>query len=268
MNMTVFKDFSYGTHERQKADIYIPEKPVSQSGLILFIHGGGWTEGDKSDHTPDAEFFSELGYICAAINYRYVSKSINIRHVLDDVTSSLNTIKQKCSEYGYNINELILSGGSAGSHIALLYAYTKKEVSPIKPSAVCCYCPPTDCTREDFLMGIKGEFESWKYGLLSQVCNADISKETLNNEASQKALSEISPINYVDENCIPTAIFYGKKDDLIPAKHIEDFECKLARAGIKHDFVLYKNSGHLLDKDPDAAIKARKIIKQYAELYF
>ena len=41
MNMTVFKDFSYGTHERQKADIYIPEKPVSQSGLILFIHGGG-----------------------------------------------------------------------------------------------------------------------------------------------------------------------------------------------------------------------------------
>ena len=60
MNMTVFNDFSYGTHERQKADIYIPEKPVSQSGLILFIHGGGWTECDKSDHTPDAEFFQDL----------------------------------------------------------------------------------------------------------------------------------------------------------------------------------------------------------------
>ncbi len=265
--MTVLKDISYGTHERQKADIYIPEQPVSQSGLILFIHGGGWTEGDKSVHTPDAEFFSGLGYICATINYRYVSQHTNVSHVLDDVTSSLNTIKQKCSEYGYDTSRLILSGGSAGSHIALLYAYTKKEVSPIKLSAVCCYCPPTDCTREDFLMGIKGEFESWKYGLLSQVCNTEIKKETLMNEASQKTLAEISPISYVDENCIPTAIFYGKEDDLIPAKHIEDFEHKLSQAGIKHDFVLYENSDHMLDKDPDAAIKARNIIKQYAELY-
>ena len=52
---TVLKDISYGNHERQKTDIFIPKTVKSDSGLILFVHGGGWTEGDKSFHHKDSE---------------------------------------------------------------------------------------------------------------------------------------------------------------------------------------------------------------------
>ena len=198
--MTVLKDVPYGTHERQTIDILIPKKAVSDSGVILFIHGGGWIQGDKSDYFADAQYFCNLGYISATMNYRFVSKNRNVNHVLDDVTNALKTVKEKCVEHGYDLDKLILSGGSAGSHIALLYAYTKKEISPIAPVAACCYCPPADCTTEDFLMGEKGELKSWKYEILSMVCETEISKSTFHSEASQSALSRISPINYIDKN--------------------------------------------------------------------
>ena len=265
--MTVLKDIPYGTHERHRADIYIPEKPVSESGLILFIHGGGWVSGDKEVHSPDAEHFASLGYISATMNYRYASESVHVSHELDDVSAALEAIKHECAEYGFNVSRLILSGGSAGAHLALLYAYIKGMVSPVPPVAVCAYCPPSDCTRDDFLMGIKGEFESWKYEVLSKVCNADITNSTFKNEASQRALAEISPINYIDEGCIPTAIFYGEKDELIPVGHTKEFEQKLTEAKVKHDLVQYPNSGHALDKDPHSAQKTREVMKRYAEMY-
>ena len=268
MGLTILKDVPYGTHERQKVDIFIPENIKNKTGLILFIHGGGWVSGDKAVHHPDAEFFTELGYICATTNYRYVSENIHLDCEFEDITKALETIKDKCAEHDLNVTKLLLSGGSAGAHLALLYAYTKHNSSPILPVATCCYCPPSDCTRKDFLMGISGEFEDWKYDVLSKVCGVEINKKNLESESSQKALAKISPINYVKKSCIPTAIFYGKVDTLIPPKHITDFAKKLKEANIKHDLVLYENSDHALNKDPESSIKSREIIKAYAEMYF
>ncbi len=264
----IIKDIPYGDHERQKVDIFIPDNVRSETGLILFIHGGGWTSGDKTVHHPDADFFAQRGYICASMNYRYINDELNINHELDDITSAIAAVKKKCLESGFDIDKLILSGGSAGAHLALLYAYTKNHLSPVKPVAACCYCPPSDCTRKDFLIGIKGEFESWKYEILSKACGVTITKETLDDEDVQQALAKISPINYINERCIPTAIFYGKVDELIPMNHIIDFIGKLKEAGIKHDTVLYENSGHALDKDPEAASEAKEVISAYAEEYF
>ena len=38
--------------------------------------------------------------------------------------------------------------------------------------------------------------------------------------------------------------------------------------GIKNDFVIYENSNHALDKDPDKSLESKKIIEEYAEMYF
>ena len=49
-NYSVLKDISYGNHERHVFDLFIPEKAENKSGVILLIHGGGWSNGDKSDY--------------------------------------------------------------------------------------------------------------------------------------------------------------------------------------------------------------------------
>ncbi len=267
-NYSVLKDISYGEHERNSFDLYIPENAENKSGVILFIHGGGWSNGDKSDYKNEAEFYVSSGYICATMNYRFVTEKINVFHELDDITSALSTIKEKCEEYGFNIKSTILSGASAGAHLSLLYAYTRKCEAPIIPVAVGAYCPPVNCWAENFLMGIKGEFEEWKYGVLSKCCGAKITKATLLNEEVQNALRKMSPQSYVSEDCVPTAVFQGVLDELVPFENSEIFIDSLTKAGVKNDFLVYENSGHALDKDPDKTEKAKNIILDYAKEYF
>lgn len=264
---TVLNDISYGSHKRQKADIYIPEKIKSDSGIILFIHGGGWSQGDKSAHHADCQHFCKLGYICATINYRFVSGDVSIYDELDDIASALKTIKAKCAGLGFDIKRLILSGGSAGGHLSLLYAYTRKDDSPVAPVAACVYCPPVNCAAADFLQGISEEFDEWKYSLLSNCCGCKITKETLFNKAEQEALSKISPEEYVSESCIPTAVFHGRYDELVPIEHTHKFIGLLKKLRIKNDLLIFENSDHSLDKDPEAASKAKDITKCYCEMY-
>ena len=267
-NYSVLKDISYGEHERHSFDLYIPQNAENKSGVILFIHGGGWSNGDKSDYKNEAEFYASSGYICATMNYRFVSENVNVFHELEDITSVLNSIKIKCKEYGYDIKNTILIGASAGAHLSLLYAYTRKNASQVTPVAVCAYCPPVNCWAENFLMGIKGEFEDWKYGVLSNCCGVKITKDTLLNELQQKALKKMSPQSYVSKECVPTAVFQGVLDELVPFEHSEIFIDSLKKSGIKSDFLIYENSGHALDKDPDKTDESRKIILSYAEMYF
>ena len=267
-NNIILNDVSYGTHERHKLDIFIPENPKSTSGVILFIHGGGWVQGDKSGHHHDNDYFVKSGYITATMNYRFVDEDTTVFDELDDITGALKAIKIECSKYGFNIEKSILSGGSAGSHLALLYAYTKAEQAPVTPVAACVYCPPVDCAKPDFLLGISGEFEDWKYGVLSKCCGIQINKENLLEEQQQEALKKISPREYVSEKCVPTAIFHGRIDELIPFSHIEKFINILNEKGVKNDLLIYENSNHALDKDPETASKTKDIIKEYSEKYF
>ncbi len=267
MDDMILRDVEYGTHERHKVDIYIPENKKSDCGLILYIHGGGWQKGDKSDHKPDCEYFCNLGYIVASMNYRYVSEDISIFDELDDIDCALNTVRIKCSEHNLNIQKVIFSGGSAGAHLALMYAYTRSDNASIKPVAACVYCPPVDCSKPDFLLGISGEFENWKYDVISKCASCAINKETYLNSKEQSALKKMSPIYYINKSCVPTAIFHGKNDDLIPLEHINEFITELKNSGIKTDFLLFENSGHVLDKDPETHGVAKKIVEEYAEKY-
>ena len=267
-NSIILNNVPYGNHERQIFDIAIPENPESTCGVILFIHGGGWIHGDKTEHTKDINHFSKLGYACATMNYRYVDERLTVFDELDDVTSALKAIRETGSKYGLTLEKSILSGVSAGAHLSLMHAYTRQKESPLPTVAVCPFCPPVDCSKSDFLIGLSGEFEDWKYEILSTCCGTKITKETFLTEEPQRALKKMSPWYYVTESCIPTAVFQGVQDELIPFYHVENFIKLLNEKGIKNDFVIYENSNHALDKDPGKSIEALGIIRKYAEMYF
>lgn len=251
MNTTYLKDIEYGTHERHRLDIIIPETVVKPNGVLLFLHGGGWHKGDKGDSRNALKALADLGFISATMNYRFVTDEINIFDELDDITQALKTIKNTCKEYGYDIKNLVLSGASAGSQLALLYAYTRRSEAPITPVAACVYCPPVSFFKKDFLSFFKGNLEEWKYDLLSKCCGYKYTKETLYNDKTQAALKKVSPIEYVSEDCVPTFIFHGKNDELIPFEHVEEFIEKLNENNIENKIIVFENSGHELDKDPE-----------------
>ena len=266
--MRVLKDISYGSHERQKFDILFPYEPKTDRGVLLYIHGGGWSSGDKSVHFTDAEYFCNKGYISALMNYRYVDECVSAFDELDDIGQCLEGIRTVCKENGFNAEKAVLSGGSAGAHLALLYAYTKEKESPLSIEAVCAYCPPVKCYADDFLLGISGEFEDWKYGILSLCCEERLTKADFIKEHQQTALRKISPSEYVTGGCVPTMVFCGRNDELVPFSHICEFVELLNRKNVVNELLIYENSGHAMDKDEESAGRARDIIEDCLCRYF
>ena len=262
-----YRNIAYGTEERQILDLNIPKENDGEVGLVLFIHGGAWFMGSKDNYDEEIEFMSDrLGYVAAAINYRYVSDTITINDIMDDIDSALAFIKQKGEEHGVNINKVLLTGISAGANLSLLYGYSKADTAPIEPVAVVSNCAPTDLTIESFYTKSEMFDEASACYLMSRCCGKKFAS-VAEMDIARDELLKISPITYVDENTVPTVINHGEKDMTVPYCSAELLDQKLTEYGVTHVLNPYPNSGHNLDDDFISDIKADKLFVEYCEMY-
>lgn len=130
----------YDKNERNIYDLYIPYSTEftkdKHNGVILFIHGGSWTSGDKADMEYLAKRYAKQGYITATMSYTLLIENFtdyNIFKIMDEITACIQSIKEQLISRNYDDSklELALGGTSAGGHIALLYAYSMSN-SPIQ----------------------------------------------------------------------------------------------------------------------------------------
>src|ERR1019366_6442066 len=119
-------DIPYGQAGKdQSLDAYIPQEHENAK-VIVYINGGGWTGGDKSEFPKSLidELVGRRKYIVVSMNYRLVRDGMNrFPAQIEDVQSVLKFLSGYADKYHYNGNEFALMGGSAGAHLAMLYAY-------------------------------------------------------------------------------------------------------------------------------------------------
>jgi arylformamidase len=120
-------DLAYTPENRplQRLDVYSP--PGTGHPVVLWIHGGGWTYGDKSNlqqgstdtinHKPVA--FTQRGYVLVAVNYRLFPQ-VNIGEMAGDIGKAIGWVHAHIAEYGGDPNKLFVSGHSAGAQLAAL----------------------------------------------------------------------------------------------------------------------------------------------------
>lgn len=268
----IFKNLSYGSHQRQVMDLYLPQENDGEVGLILFIHGGGWIEGNKDEYAEALKVAcNDLGYAAAAINYRYISETVDLHDVADDIDLALKKVKEKGNEKGINVNKMLLTGSSAGAHLSMFYAYSRKNTAPITPAAVVSNCGPTDLSDENFFynqdLNVNNGLgdEEFVSLLFSYACGQ---KFTYAERASAKeALLKVSPIYYVDSSTVPTVINHGQKDNIVPYSNATALVEKFKECGVTYDFNIYPNSGHELGKDPDNRKVADDLLFKYIKTY-
>ncbi|MBQ7102348.1 MAG: alpha/beta hydrolase [Clostridia bacterium] len=268
----VYKNISYGNHSRHKLDLYLPTDCGDDMGLVLYIHGGAWIAGDKEGYYETLEYMAEkYGVACAAVNYRYISDSVTLLDIMDDIDAAMECIRAKGEKHGININRSILTGGSAGGHLSLLYAYSRVEGSAIPPVAVMSDCGPTDLSddyyyyNEDLGKGNGLGGDEVISQLLTWGTGVEITRETRVNYLEK--IAEVSPLTYVNKDSVPTIINHGMVDDIVPFRNAVMLEAKLTELGVEHVFNVYPNSGHGLDRDPDAAARAQELFGGYIEKY-
>ena len=115
-------------------DLYVPnnlDKTAKQT-VILFIHGGAWTKGFKTDVNPYVHEFANRGYITATIKYTLLSQdmddpSLSLFRDLDEIDACIKSIKNVLGELEFDTTKLslVLGGASSGAHLAMLYSYSR-----------------------------------------------------------------------------------------------------------------------------------------------
>lgn len=259
-------DAAYSEHERQTLSLCLPHGKTGTLGLILVIHGGGWIGGDKEYYVAKTEKLCTVyGYATAAINYHYVSNDFCLDDILQDITLSLQKIKDIAAEHDVDLQKVMLTGNSAGGHLSLLYAYKCAENAPITPVAVADYCGPTDLTDTNYYSTPQNT--SFYAELFSLLCGTAFDADTYLEPQNQALLLEASPVSYVTQSTVPTLICHGDSDEVVPYSNATILQRKLQECGVKHDLVTYKNSGHSLGGDKRHANQANKLFAAYAEAY-
>ncbi len=266
LNRYIYRDVSYGEHERNTLNLYIPKNTDGDVGLILMIHGGAWVAGSKSGYNEIIKDWSKKGYATAAINYRYMSYDVSFEDILDDIEAAVAFIKRKGEENGVNINRMLLSGHSAGGHLSMLYAYSRKDSSAIEPVAVVNESGPTDLLDPNFYNETASDVLRALYvQIISYLNGSDIPLEDAYKV--HDLLEKGSPLYYVDENTVPTVINHGMKDDIVPFSNALSLEKAFKEHGAAHIMNIYPNSGHGLSEDEDSREKGKKYFEEYVQTY-
>lgn len=259
-----FENIEYGTHERHTFNLYIPAERKSD-GLVLMIHGGAWIGGDKADYAGEMERVFGMGYAVASVNYRYISDDVDLIDVTDDIQLAVEKIKSLAESHSVNISKMVLTGISAGGHLAMLYAYSRDDVSAIKPVAVLNYCGPTDLSDDAYYFDNGIGDSEYVAQILSWACGYKHTFAT--REEAKEALRNVSPLKYVDKNTVPTVINHGMADDIVPFSNAVSLRDKFDSLGITYEFNAYPNSGHGLNSDEANMKKADELYYEYLETY-
>lgn len=263
------ENVSYEENERNLLDLYLPDNyDGKELYLVLYIHGGAWIEGDKSVYSSTAksatENFGSYGLAGASISYRYLSPTVTMEDILDDIQAAVSCIKTKVEEKGFSMSKMLLTGHSAGGHLALLYSYSRADVSAVKPAVAVSFAGPTDLNDMNFYVD-NDLGDDMVEMLLSYATGETITKETMAEHKS--ALDKISPVYYVTEKSVPTIINHGKKDTIVPYSNAVTLDNKLTQCGVTHIFNIYENSGHGLSDDKATDDKAFDDMLDYISTY-
>jgi acetyl esterase/lipase len=227
---TALLNVSYGSESDQVYDIYLPQNRTLSTKVMILVHGGGWTSGDKADMNGFVELIQQdlPTYAIVNINYRLASSTNSpFPMQLDDITTIINDLKTKNEEYIISEDYAFL-GTSAGAHLSLLWSYAYDTQADV--NMVASIVGPTNLTDEAYL----NSGDSTIQGFI----------DLFGAELVIPFLENFSPFHKVTTAAPPTILFYGGQDPLIPNSQGTDLSDRLMQLGVTHEFTFYPEEGH------------------------
>jgi arylformamidase len=134
LGLKVLRGLAYGEHRLQRFDVFSPQA-AKNAPILIFWHGGGWTNGYREYVHFMAKHVCALGIVLVAPSYRLVS-SHKLPAAYEDALACLAHVHAHAGEFGGDASRILLSGHSAGGHLASLL--TLRRQSPVQSSILAC----------------------------------------------------------------------------------------------------------------------------------
>ncbi len=237
--VTAHRDIEYARvddHSLQ-LDLYLPDSPSSNSKktkppLLMWVHGGGWRNGDKGRINS---MFIQLvgeGYAAASINYRLNGLAGHPEHI-HDCKAAVRWLRANAEEYGYDTTRIGVGGGSAGGHLVLMLGMTAnvEELEgnigehldqSSRVAAVLDLFGPSD-----FVTFSKGN-----------------SRFRSRHQVPADRLLSASPLHYLTDDDAPVLIFQGDEDSTVPLSQSELQHDRYQKAGLESTLHIIAGAGH------------------------
>jgi acetyl esterase/lipase len=244
-----------GTDRKLLCDIWQPPSTITPSGLaFIYLHGSAWYLLDKDLDTRP--FFSHLatqGHVIMEVAYRLAPET-DMMGMVNDVHRAIFWMKENAGTYKVNPNRIVVGGGSAGGHLALLAAYTainpqftpkELEEKNISVCAVISLYGPTDLEAmyyhtnqhlttpstpgrpkkavptqmPEWIIKKMGK-EYYRLGFDKGFENAGAFAPLLGGHPDEcpETYAFFSPVTHVHSHCPPTLLIHGEHDTMAPVK--------------------------------------------------
>ncbi|OHB73994.1 MAG: hypothetical protein A2Z25_05710 [Planctomycetes bacterium RBG_16_55_9] len=235
------RDIEYGTGGEGKLqlDLYLPKGRTKATPAILFIHGGAWKSGKRSDMKFYCVKFAERGYVTATVTYRLMGEA-PFPAAVHDVKCAVRWLRANAAKYQVDPKRIVVSGNSAGGHLSMMIGYSDdpsleggggNNGASSRVCAVVNFYGPTDLTT-DFTrkQGVVEDFMGGK---------------TFDEASDVYKLA--SPLFHLTKDDPPTLIFHGTIDGTVPIVQADKLADELKRLGIEYVYERYDGWPHAMD---------------------
>ena len=239
----ITRNVAYGTDSAQTLDLYQSRAArgrYAPSYTLVFLHGGGYYLSDKTKEERYIQPYLRQGVTVVNLNYR-LKRGIPV--ATEDLTLALNFLRAHAEAYPLNLRRVVLSGFSAGAHIASLVAVTANDPTYPHPlaagigiAAVINFSGPVGG-----LDVVETVFMNHPVPIMKAIGGA-LFPETA-GYAPKEVSRQYEPLTYWDPQDPPFFIWYGGQDDQVPPVTFERFVERLAQDQSKNT-VLFVPEGH------------------------
>ncbi|MSU72770.1 MAG: alpha/beta hydrolase [Opitutus sp.] len=236
----------------EKLDLYLPAPPANgkRSPAMVWIHGGGWTGGEKAEARAKeiCTTFVNAGYVAISINYQLGDRAWPQN--LLDCKNAVRFLRAHAAEYHLDPDRIGVSGGSAGAHLALLVGFTPgvKDLEPGAPypgvssavrSVIDMYGPTNFFTREET------DDQGRMLGRRKPPAKVMMTFGTTDWDA--EVFRVASPATYVSRHSPPVLIMHGVLDPEVDLGQSRTLAAALEAQGVAHELVVIEGAGHTFD---------------------
>jgi len=238
--------YSVANNYELKLDLYLPKNRTNPLPTLLLFHGGGWVAGQKERNVMQLLPYLSMGWAVINVEYRIAKISLAPAAV-EDCRCALRWVYYHANQYNFDLSKIVLTGGSAGGHLALITGMLPSQ------SIFDRQCATHDSTRwqSAFEPQVKvAAIINW-YGITDVAALLDgpdakhYAIEWFGSLQNRKELAEqLSPINYVRSNLPPIITIHGEQDDIVPYSQAVKLHAALDKYGVPNKLITIKGGKH------------------------
>jgi acetyl esterase/lipase len=212
---------------RLRLDVYRHRDRPTGCPTLLQVHGGGWVLGSKNEQgVPLMLHLASRGWVCVTANYR-LSPRATFPDPLVDLKHALRWIREEGGSYGVDPDFVVVTGGSAGGHLAALIALTANEAA-YQPGFERVDTSVRACVAFYGVYDFTDRNQLWPHHGLTRLLQRQVMKAAL--DEARDAYELASPMSRIGANAPPFFVIHGDRDTMVPVEEARRFVALLREA--------------------------------------